>query len=187
MVSCLQYGRMFVNIPRSASVGAEMCNNQLMDRIDQHILALLARNGRMSYTELGTSTGLSTSAAQQRVRRLEARGIICGYEASFDAESLGRSLTAFISMRVLDSSQYDVIADLLTKLPEVVTAFTTTGDSDFLCKAMVGSTSELEQLISKIRSAGSVSTTTTVALNTLVRNRPLVDPPPEDRKPRTRR
>jgi Lrp/AsnC family leucine-responsive transcriptional regulator len=158
-----------------------------MDRIDQHILALLARNGRMSYTELGASTGLSTSAAQQRVRRLEARGIISGYEASFDSEALGRSLTAFISMRVLDSSKYDLVADLIAKLPEIVTAFTTTGDSDFLCKVMVGSTSELEQLISKIRGIGSVSTTTTVALNTLVRNRPLVDLPVDDRKSRARR
>jgi Lrp/AsnC family leucine-responsive transcriptional regulator len=141
----------------------------------------------MSYTELGSSTGLSTSAAQQRVRRLESKSVIKGYEAVFDAEALGRTLTAFISLRVLNSNQYEAIADLVKELPEIVTAFTVTGDADFLCKAMVGSTAELEQLISKIRNTGSVSTTTTVALNTIVNNRPLVDPPGDERKARVRR
>ena len=52
-----------------------------MEQLDQRILALLARDGRMSYTDIGKETGLSTSAAQQRVRRLEQRGVIKGYRA----------------------------------------------------------------------------------------------------------
>ena len=49
-----------------------------MEKLDRRILALLVREGRMSYTDIGRETGLSTSAAQQRVRRLEQRGIIAG-------------------------------------------------------------------------------------------------------------
>ena len=63
-----------------------MCRMESMDR---HILGLLARDGRMSYTDIGRATGLSTSAAQQRVRRLEQRGIITGYRAIVDPQALG--------------------------------------------------------------------------------------------------
>ena len=52
-----------------------------MEKLDRRILALLARTGRMSYTDIGKETGLSTSAAQQRVRRLEQRGVIRSYRA----------------------------------------------------------------------------------------------------------
>ena len=45
---------------------------------------LLAADGRMSFTDLGKATGLSTSAVHQRVRRLEERGVITGYHAAVD-------------------------------------------------------------------------------------------------------
>ncbi|MDO4784786.1 MAG: AsnC family transcriptional regulator, partial [Propionibacteriaceae bacterium] len=70
-----------------------------MEAIDQEILALLSTNGRMSFTDIGKLTGLSTSAAQQRVRRLEQRGFIDGYHANINPEAVNRSLTAFISVR----------------------------------------------------------------------------------------
>ena len=51
------------------------------------------------YTDIGRETGLSTSAAQQRVRRLEQRGLITGYRAEISAEALGLVLTAFIALK----------------------------------------------------------------------------------------
>ena len=67
-----------------------------MEPTDQQILARLSREGRMSFTELGRAVGLSTSATQQRVRRLEQRGIITGYHADVDPAAVGRALSAFI-------------------------------------------------------------------------------------------
>ena len=61
-----------------------------MEPLDRRILSLLARDGRMSYTDIGKETGLSTSAAQQRVRRLEQRGVINGYRAELDQAQLGQ-------------------------------------------------------------------------------------------------
>ena len=63
------------------------------------IVRLLLEDGRMSYTDVGKATGLSTSAAHQRVRRLEQRGIIKSYRAVVDVEALGLPLTAFVSDR----------------------------------------------------------------------------------------
>ena len=60
-----------------------------MEDIDRTILRLLAADGRMSFTDLGKATGLSTSAVHQRVKRLEQRGVISGYGAAVDHEELG--------------------------------------------------------------------------------------------------
>ena len=60
-----------------------------MEDLDQRIVSLLACDGRMSFTDLGRATGLSTSAVHQRVKRLEQRGVITGYTASVDHDQLG--------------------------------------------------------------------------------------------------
>jgi Lrp/AsnC family transcriptional regulator, leucine-responsive regulatory protein len=64
-----------------------------MEEINRKIISVLARDGRMSFTELARETGLSVSAAQQRVRRLEQRGVIRGYAALIDPAG-GRQLAA---------------------------------------------------------------------------------------------
>ena len=60
-----------------------------MEKTDRKILSLLAADGRMSFTDLGKATGLSTSAVHQRVKRLEQRGMIRGYVATVDHEQMG--------------------------------------------------------------------------------------------------
>ena len=66
---------------------AVIVTNPPMESIDQQILKLLCQDGRMSYTDIGRETGLSTSA-RQRVRRLERRGLITGY-AILNPDALG--------------------------------------------------------------------------------------------------
>ena len=82
-----------------------------MDELDRQIVQLLVKDGRMSYTDLGKATGLSTSAVHQRVRRLEQRGVIRGYAAVVDPEAVGLPLTAFISVKPFDPSAPDDIAE----------------------------------------------------------------------------
>ena len=60
-----------------------------MEDLDRRLVGLLLADGRMSYTDLGKATGLSTSAVHQRVRRLEERGVVTGYTAQVSPESLG--------------------------------------------------------------------------------------------------
>ena len=75
-----------------------------MEDLDREIVRLLTGDGRMSYTDLGRATGLSTSAVHQRVRRLEERGVITGYAAVVDPDAVGLPVTAFISITPLDPS-----------------------------------------------------------------------------------
>jgi Lrp/AsnC family leucine-responsive transcriptional regulator len=78
-----------------------------VEDLDRLIVRLLTRDGRMSYTDLGKATGLSTSAVHQRVRRLEQRGVIRRYAAIVDPDAAGLSLTAFISVKPLDPAAVD--------------------------------------------------------------------------------
>ena len=87
-----------------------------MESTDHQILELLAHDGRMSYTDIGRETGLSTSAAQQRVRRLEQRGVITGYRAVLDPEALGKMITAFVQLRPLDPTTDDQIPEKIAAL-----------------------------------------------------------------------
>ena len=76
-----------------------------MEEDERKILGLLADDGRMSYTDLGKATGLSTSAVHQRVKRLEERSLILGYGATIDHAAAGKPLTAFVSIRPFDVSR----------------------------------------------------------------------------------
>ena len=137
-----------------------------MEDLDRQIITLLSRDGRMSYTDLGKATGLSTSAVHQRVRRLEQRGVIKGYAALVDAEAVGLPLTAFISVKPLEASAPDYTADRLADLPEVEACHSVAGEENYILKVRVGSPADLEMLIGVIRGKAGVSTRSSVVLST---------------------
>jgi Lrp/AsnC family transcriptional regulator, leucine-responsive regulatory protein len=145
-----------------------------MEKLDRRILALLARDGRMSYTDIGKETGLSTSAAQQRVRRLEQRGVIRGYHASLDAEHLGLMVTAFVAIKPFDPSQPDDAPERLRHIEEIVSCYSVAGDASYLLKVQVPTMAQLESLLARIRSDGKVSTRTTTVLSIPYEDRPPV-------------
>jgi len=145
-----------------------------MEKLDRRILALLARDGRMSYTDIGKETGLSTSAAQQRVRRLEQRGVIKGYHARMDAEQLGLLVTAFVAIKPFDPSQPDDAPERLRHIEEIISCYSVAGDASYLLKVQVPSMAHLESLLAKIRSDGKVSTQTTTVLSIPYEDRPQI-------------
>lgn len=145
-----------------------------MERIDEQIIGLLSRDGRMSYTDLGKATGLSTSAAQQRVRRLEQRGVITGYKAIVDPESLGKLLTGFVSVRLRDDMSEDELPELIADLPEVVSCYSMAGLASYLLKVQVESPADLERVLKEIRHRVSVATETQLVLSVPYADRPLV-------------
>ena len=108
-----------------------------LEATDRKILELLASDGRMSFTDLGKATGLSTSAVHQRVKRLESRGLILGYGATIDHDQLGLPLTAFISIRPIDPSQPDDSPERLRGIPEIESCWSVAGDESYILKVRV--------------------------------------------------
>ena len=146
----------------------------VVDDLDRAIVRALASDGRMSYTDLGKLTGLSTSAVHHRVRRLEERGVLLGYRAVVDPSLLGLPLTAFISLTPLDQAAPDDVPDRLRDLAEVEAIHAVAGEANYMIKVRVEAPATLENLLSTIRRKADVSTRTTVVLST----------PDEDRPPR---
>ena len=143
-----------------------------VEEVDRQILRLLSEDGRMSYTDLGKATGLSTSAVHQRVRRLEQRGVIRGYTAIVDTPSVGLNLTAFISIKPTDPNAPDDIPDRLAHIDAIEACHSVAGDESYILKVRVAEAADLESLLSEIRSTAEVATRTTVVLSTPYEARP---------------
>ncbi|MFP5415360.1 MAG: Lrp/AsnC family transcriptional regulator [Actinomycetes bacterium] len=145
-----------------------------MESTDEQILGLLARDGRMSYTDIGKATGLSTSAAQQRVRRLEQRGVITGYRALIDPASLGKLLTAFVSVRTTDPSNDSDLPEQLADLHEIISCYSIAGRASYLLMVQVATPQDLERLLADIRMRAQVITETQLVLSIPFADRPVV-------------
>ncbi|WP_028709449.1 Lrp/AsnC family transcriptional regulator [Propionicicella superfundia] len=143
-----------------------------MDETDAVILRRLLADGRATLGTLAEATGLSVSAAQSRVRRLEERGLITGYRAQVDAEAVGLPLSAFIEVTPLDADDPDDIPQRLGHLAEIEGCFSVAGDASYILFVRVASPKRLEDLIRQIRQAAHVSTRTTVVLQTCFADRP---------------
>lgn len=144
----------------------------VVEEMDRQIVRLLSQDGRMSFTDLGKATGLSTSAVHQRVRRLEERGVIKGYAAVLDAEAVGLTLTAFISIKPFDPGQPDDAPERLSDVPEIEACYSVAGDENYILKVRVAAPGDLEDLLARIRSKANVSTRTTIVLSTAYEARP---------------
>jgi len=110
-----------------------------LTRMDRHILRLLQSDGRISYAELARQVGLSTTPCKERVKRLEREGVIRGYQAVLEPESLDAALVVFVQIRLSRTSQ-ELFAEFkrsASALPEVQECYLVTGDFDYLIKARV--------------------------------------------------
>ena len=87
-----------------------------IDETDQRILTMLEADGRATLAQLAQATGLSVSAAQSRVQKLEKRGIIKGYKAIIDQEQRGLPISAFVNVTPLDYSAESSIPDKLNNI-----------------------------------------------------------------------
>ena len=143
-----------------------------MEKLDQLIVRALCEDGRMSYTDLAERVGLSVSAVHQRVRRLEQRGVIRGYAARVDADAIGLTLTAFVSIKPIDPAAPDDAPERLAHLSAIEACHSVAGDENYILKVRVSGPADLETLLQEIRAAANVSTRTTVVLSTPYESRP---------------
>ena len=144
-----------------------------LEATDRKILELLASDGRMSFTDLGKATGLSTSAVHQRVKRLEQRRLILGYGATINHDEMGLPLTAFISIRPIDPSQPDDSPERLSAITEIESCWSVAGEESYILKIRVSTPAALEVLLARVRAAANVSTRTVLVLSTYYENRPI--------------
>ena len=105
-----------------------------MDAYDTRILAELQSDARLSMTELGRRVHLSQPAVTERVRKLEAAGVISGYRATVNLQALGYGIRAVIRV---GRAEYARIVKLIQATPEVVTAYNVTGEDSWVLEIAV--------------------------------------------------
>ncbi|MCW2278074.1 Lrp/AsnC family transcriptional regulator [Heliophilum fasciatum] len=140
----------------------------MYDSIDSKILQLLQRNGRVTQTELAAMVGLSSPAVAERIKKLEERGVIQGFQARLNPSALNLGLTAFVSLRVDQLSSIPAFLEFINRIPNVLECHRVTGEDGFLLKIRVKDMHELESvLIQRILTLPGVShSRTSIALST---------------------
>ncbi len=148
-----------------------------MDPIDRSIVRLLQKDGRLSHEQVSREVHLSRPAVHDRIRRLEAAGVIRGYRAEVDWEAMGLPLTAFILARVAGSC--NPAAQAFYRLSHeralVEECHRVAGDWCMLVVTRSASPLALQDLLDELRAVPGVqSTMTTVALSTVLRDAELI-------------
>jgi len=143
------------------------------DAVDRQIITEISRDARATLAQLSEAVGLSSSAVQSRLRRLESRGVIAGYRPILDAEALGKPLAAFVEITPLDPAQPDNAPELLQHISEIEACHSIAGNASYMLFVRVATPRALEELVNGIRLAANVSTHTTVVLQTYYENRPI--------------
>ena len=142
-----------------------------LDDIDRILVRQLVADGRATLAELAASAGLSVSAVQSRVRRLESRGVVAGYSARINPEAVGQLLSAFVAITPLDPSQPDDAPARLAHIEEIEACHSVAGEESYVLLVRVQSPRALEDLLQRIRTAANVQTRSTIILNTFYSDR----------------
>lgn len=121
-----------------------------LDRIDVKILADLQRNGRSTMQDLAAKVGLSPRASLERVRRLEAAGIIAGYRAIIDLAHLSRPVNIFAEIVLAKHAQRGQVERRLAAIEEVVECWEVTGATDYLARFMCTDVVVYESLTTRL-------------------------------------
>jgi Lrp/AsnC family leucine-responsive transcriptional regulator len=123
-----------------------------LDRIDRRILRVLQEDGRISFVDLASRVGLSTSPCLERVRRLEKEGYIRGYAARLDPHRLGVKLLVFaeISLNYSSPDIFEQFRDAVLVYPEVQECHLVSGDFDYLIKLRVVDMNDYREVLGRI-------------------------------------
>ncbi len=142
-----------------------------MDTADRQILALLVEDGRRTYDDIAGRVSLSAPAVKRRVDRLRARGALRGFTAVVDHAALGAQTEALIELFFTPGVLLDQVAETLRAHPEVVEAWSVTGEADAIARVRTRDNADLERLIMELQRGGRVQRTRSqVVLSRLLRH-----------------
>ena len=121
----------------------------MLDATDTRLLSALQTDAHLTANELGERLNLSPSQAGRRRQRLEAEGYIRGYAARLAPEKLGLAVQAFVQVQMgtHGPEQSKSFARLCATQPGIVSAWTLTGDADYLLRVYCADLSALNDLI----------------------------------------
>lgn len=144
-----------------------------LDELDRSLLVLLLENPRAGLREYARTLRIARGTVAARFLRLQESGVITGFAPHVSPKAFGYALLAFVHLDLSQGYLDSVVADLAA-MPEVIEAYTVTGDGDLLCHLVARDTEELEALIQGLVAIPGVRRTRSqVALTQRIRARTL--------------
>lgn len=143
-----------------------------MDSIDRQILALLVEDGRRTYDDIARRVSLSAPAVKRRVDRLRASGSLRGFTAVVDHAALGDRTEALVELFFAPGTLLDAVAQTLHAHPEVVEAWSVTGEADAIARVRTADNADLERLIMELQRDGLVQRTRSQVVMSQLVSRP---------------
>ena len=132
-----------------------------MDDIDSKILRCLTKDARMNASQISQRVNLSISAVIERMKKMEASGLIRGYTAVIDEKMAGFNVQAMISIRLEHPKYNQEFNRQMCNHDRVMECFYITGDFDYIARIGVSSTEELTKVLHDIKQIPGVSLTRT--------------------------
>jgi DNA-binding Lrp family transcriptional regulator len=130
-----------------------------MDAVDQRIIALLVADARASYADIGARVSLSAPAVKRRVDRLRAAGVIKGFTAVIEPAAVGWTTEAFVELFCTGRTTPAQITVATRRHPEVIGAYTVSGQADALVHLRAADIGHLEQALERLRAEPFVTST----------------------------
>jgi Lrp/AsnC family transcriptional regulator, leucine-responsive regulatory protein len=131
--------------------------NDILDPINQRLLAELQADARVTIAELGRRINLSAPAVADRIQRLERAGVITGYRAEVDPKAIGFPIAAVVRIRPT-TRHLQKIPELAREIPEVVDCYRITGEDCFFVKLHLRSMDDLEEILDRFLVLGQTTT-----------------------------
>jgi len=125
-------------------------------------VAELLEDGRLSFAELGERVRLSSPAVKRRVDRLRSSGVIRGFTALVDPAALGQQTEAFVEIHCAANMSPMALRETLAGEPEIVAAYTVTGEADALVQVRATDVAHLEVALERIRTSPEIARTKTI-------------------------
>lgn len=141
-----------------------------IDDVGWMVLTELQRDARISFRELGRRVGLSAPAVAERVKKLEAAGVIRGYHAEVDLEAIGMPVIAMVRATPTEGG-HRTLEEVALQLPEVREAHRVSGSEHIWMKISARSLTHLDEVLQAFWSVAE--TTTNLVLRTVVSRRPI--------------
>ncbi|NTV90763.1 MAG: Lrp/AsnC family transcriptional regulator [Clostridiales bacterium] len=147
-----------------------------MDSSDVEILKLLQKNARITVSEISSKINISISAVSERVKKLEASGIIQQYTAITSARLLKKNLTAIMFVSLERPKYTERFVEFVNGEDEILECHYLAGDYDYALKILTEGTDTLEKLLNRIKSVQGIQKTKTIVTLSTIKNNYSVTP-----------
>lgn len=150
-----------------------MDKNSDIDNIDLKIISLLNEDAKTPYTEIAKKVFVSSGTVHVRMKKLEDLGIVKSATLNINFTKLGYDIAAFLGIYLEKSSLYDTVIERLKEIPEIVSAYYTTGNYSIFAKIICRDTNHLRMVLDKIQKVEGIDRTETLIVLEESINRPI--------------